>query len=113
VPAALIGVEETAPGRATVQPHICAITPSPLQPETQEAISGCTEQAAHALGLVHGPLHEVAQVLHTAYRPLHLVITPEGQLLQLERRPPASGCIGPKSHAYRPKVLLRRVCQRC
>jgi len=33
------------------------ITPSRLQPETQEAIMRCTEQAAHALGLVHGPLH--------------------------------------------------------
>lgn len=33
------------------------ITPSRLQPETQDAIMRCTEQAAHALGLVHGPLH--------------------------------------------------------
>src|SRR5262245_44632653 len=33
------------------------ITPSRLQPETQDAIIRCTEQAAHALGLVHGPLH--------------------------------------------------------
>jgi len=33
------------------------ITPSRLQPETQDAIIRCTEQAARALGLVHGPLH--------------------------------------------------------
>lgn len=33
------------------------ITPSRLQPAVQEAIVRCTEQAAHALGLVHGPLH--------------------------------------------------------
>lgn len=33
------------------------ITPSRLQAETQEAITRCTEQAARALGLVHGPLH--------------------------------------------------------
>ena len=33
------------------------ITPSRLKAETQEAITCCTEQAAHALGLVHGPLH--------------------------------------------------------
>ena len=33
------------------------ITPSRLQAETQDAITRCTEQAAHALGLVHGPLH--------------------------------------------------------
>ena len=28
-----------------------------LKAETQDAITCCTEQAAHALGLVHGPLH--------------------------------------------------------
>jgi biotin carboxylase len=33
------------------------ITPSRLQSETQDAITRCTEQAARALGLVHGPLH--------------------------------------------------------
>jgi hypothetical protein len=33
------------------------ITPSRLQAETQDAIIRCTEQAARALGLVHGPLH--------------------------------------------------------
>ena len=33
------------------------ITPSRLQPAVQEAVIRCTEQAAHALGLVHGPLH--------------------------------------------------------
>ena len=33
------------------------ITPSRLQAETQDAITRCTEQAAQALGLVHGPLH--------------------------------------------------------
>jgi len=33
------------------------ITPSRLQPETQDALIRCTEQAARALGLVHGPLH--------------------------------------------------------
>ena len=33
------------------------ITPSRLPPETQDTIIRCTEQAAHALGLVHGPLH--------------------------------------------------------
>jgi len=33
------------------------ITPSRLQPETQDTIIRCTEQAARALGLVHGPLH--------------------------------------------------------
>lgn len=33
------------------------ITPSRLKPSVQEAIIRCTEQAAHALGLVHGPLH--------------------------------------------------------
>jgi biotin carboxylase len=33
------------------------ITPSRLQPETQDAIIRCAEQAARALGLVHGPLH--------------------------------------------------------
>jgi biotin carboxylase len=33
------------------------ITPSRLKAETQDAITRCTEQAAHALGLVHGPLH--------------------------------------------------------
>src|SRR5918912_922680 len=33
------------------------ITPSRLQPAVQEAIVRCTEQAARALGLVHGPLH--------------------------------------------------------
>jgi biotin carboxylase len=33
------------------------ITPSRLSSETQEAIVHCTEQAARALGLVHGPLH--------------------------------------------------------
>ena len=27
------------------------------QAETQATITRCTEQAAHALGLVHGPLH--------------------------------------------------------
>jgi biotin carboxylase len=32
-------------------------TPSRLHSETQDAIIRCTEQAAHALGLVHGPLH--------------------------------------------------------
>lgn len=33
------------------------ITPSRLRPAVQEAIVRCTEQAARALGLVHGPLH--------------------------------------------------------
>jgi biotin carboxylase len=33
------------------------ITPSRLQAEIQDTIVRCTEQAAHALGLVHGPLH--------------------------------------------------------
>jgi biotin carboxylase len=33
------------------------ITPSRLKAETQDAITHCTEQAARALGLVHGPLH--------------------------------------------------------
>jgi biotin carboxylase len=33
------------------------ITPSRLKSVTQDAITRCTEQAAHALGLVHGPLH--------------------------------------------------------
>ena len=33
------------------------ITPSRLPPETQDAIIRCTEQAARALGLGHGPLH--------------------------------------------------------
>ena len=33
------------------------ITPSRLQPAVQEAIVHCAEQAARALGLVHGPLH--------------------------------------------------------
>jgi len=33
------------------------ITPSRLPAETQDAIIRCTEQAARALGLVHGPLH--------------------------------------------------------
>jgi len=33
------------------------ITPSRLKPAVQEAIVHCTEQAARALGLVHGPLH--------------------------------------------------------
>ena len=33
------------------------ITPSRLPPETQDAIVRCTEQAANALGLVHGSLH--------------------------------------------------------
>jgi hypothetical protein len=77
----LIGVEETAYSRAIIQPHVCDITPSRLQPETQDASIGCTEQAAHALGLVHGPLHEVEQVLCMAYRQLHLVITPGVELL--------------------------------
>ena len=79
--ATLIGVKETAPGRAIIQPHICDLTPSRLQPETQDAIIGCTEQAVHALGLVHGSLHEVEQVLRMAYRQLHLVITPGAELL--------------------------------
>jgi hypothetical protein len=79
--ATLIGVEETTHGRALIQPHICDMTPSRLQPETQDAIIGCTEQAAHALGLVHGPLHEVEQVLRMAYRQLHLIITPGVGLL--------------------------------
>jgi hypothetical protein len=35
----------------------------------------------HALGLVHGSLHEVEQVLRMAYRQLHLVITPGAELL--------------------------------
>jgi biotin carboxylase len=38
------------------------ITPSRLQPAVQEAIMRCTEQAAHALGLVHGPLHAELRV---------------------------------------------------
>jgi biotin carboxylase len=33
------------------------ITPSRLKSATQDAITRCTEQAAHALGLIHGPLH--------------------------------------------------------
>src|SRR5258708_14508084 len=33
------------------------VTPSRLKSETQDAITRCTEQAAQALGLVHGPLH--------------------------------------------------------
>jgi biotin carboxylase len=33
------------------------VTPSRLPAETQDAIVRSTEQAAHALGLVHGPLH--------------------------------------------------------
>ena len=33
------------------------ITPSRLQAETQDTITRCTEQAARALGLEHGPLH--------------------------------------------------------
>jgi hypothetical protein len=33
------------------------ITPSRLSPATQEAIIHCTEQAAQALGLSHGPVH--------------------------------------------------------
>jgi len=33
------------------------ITPSRLKPTVQEAIVHCTEQAARALGLMHGPLH--------------------------------------------------------
>jgi biotin carboxylase len=33
------------------------ITPSRLKSETQDAIIRCTEQAAQALGLAHGPLH--------------------------------------------------------
>jgi biotin carboxylase len=33
------------------------ITPSRLPPETQDAITRCAEQAARALGLMHGPLH--------------------------------------------------------
>jgi hypothetical protein len=33
------------------------ITPSRLPLEMQDAIIRCTEQAARALGLVHGPLH--------------------------------------------------------
>ena len=38
------------------------ITPSRLNPAVQEAITHCTEQAAHALGLVHGPLHAELRV---------------------------------------------------
>jgi biotin carboxylase len=38
------------------------ITPSRLKPAVQEAIIRCTEQAAHALGLVHGPLHAELRV---------------------------------------------------
>lgn len=40
------------------------ITPSRLQLAVQEAITRCTEQAAHALGLVHGPLHAELRINH-------------------------------------------------
>jgi biotin carboxylase len=53
------------------------VTPSRLQAEIQDAIIRCTEQAAHALGLVHGPLHAELRInkagpwiLEVAARPI-------------------------------------------